>query len=321
MSFVFFCFVIWQGTDPALSARSDELAVLITTAMADREFSYLRSLISEAKGCGMSQGPHAALIRSADNVLTKLRFVMEIDMNLVGAIKTRDIDTLNVAIKRVESAIQKDSSFTPPASYRQALSLVDELVGQVSVVDALKIAIEKKDKDTLEKILRTHSEGKGGETNLPKRIVDEAKIILDRLENHSKVLIALQEANTVSSLRSALDRAMKMGVSDSDLQIARAKYDRLADGSSLIEQLVSVLRTIDVVRGAEDGIKPDDILSLTSLLEVLNTNRGDLPAVDIATVDDGNAVLIRSKKQVELQVMHRTRECLCLLSYTNMLST
>lgn len=254
-------------------------------------------MIAQAKGMGLTQNPkYVPLIKEADAVLEKMRQAMDKEMALVAAIRMKDVSALNAAIAKAQS----DGS--TPSSLASAIRMRDELAGQDSLLDELQVAVESKNILALEGLLQRASA-----SNLTNRYVEDARILLEREGVKAQLLHQLMEAQDEQSLADALERSIQLGLSDDQVEAARARYQLVKDGSSRIEEIKSALRNLEVIRSSENGIRAEDINPLRLALE----NSGSVG--DTALLKEAQDTLHRAEKQLGLQVEPRGKYLLLMI--------
>lgn len=272
--------------DESEVAKQREIVDQIQRALNDKEFSYLRGLIAQAKGMGLSQGIYAPLIKEADTVLEKMRLAMDKEMALVAAIRMKDVTALNNAISKAQSG---DNS-NVPGSLGSAIRLRDELVGQASVVDEIKTAVETKNISVLAELLQ-----RAEQLNVSNRYVEDAKILLDREEIRNQVRKQLEDAKDQQSLSEALEKAIQVGLSNDVVEAARQRYDKMKDNTSAVEELKSAMRNLDVIRVSSNGLTEGDVLPLQTALAQFREDEAGL------LLKEAQDSLIRALKQLEFQ--------------------
>jgi myosin heavy subunit len=275
--------------DESELAKQDEVAEQIRCALQDKEFSYLRGLIAQAKGMGLSQGKYASLIKEADHVLETMRIAMDKEMALVAAIRMKDVSALNNAITKAQSG----DTATVPGSLASAIRLRDELVAQGSIVEEIKAAVESKNILILPELLQ-----RAEQSNLTNRCVDDAKILLEREGNRNQIYKQLVDAQDQQSLSEALEKAIQIGLNNDIVEAARLRYDKMKDSTSAVEELKSAMRNLDVIRVSENGLSESDIAPLKfALSQVGSSDDSGLGPL----VKEAEDTLARAQKQLELQ--------------------
>ena len=256
--------------------------------MQDKEFSYLRGLIAQAKGMGLTQGKYASLIKEADHVLETMRIAMDKEMALVAAIRMKDVSALNNAITKAQSG----DTATVPGSLVSAIRLRDELMDQGSIVVEIKAAVESKNIPVLPELLK-----RAEQLNVTNRYVDDAKILLEREETRNQIHKQLVDAHDQQSLSEALEKAIQIGLNNDIVEAARLRYDKMKDSTSAVEELKSAMRNLDVIRVSENGLSESDIAPLKFALSQMSSDDPVLGTL----VKDAQEILARAQKQLELQ--------------------
>lgn len=270
--------------------KQDEVAEQIRGALKDKEFSYLRGLIAQAKGMGLTQGKYASLIKEADHVLEIMRIAMDKEMALVAAIRMKDVSALNNAITKAQSG----DTATVPGSLGSAIRLRDELLEQGSIVVEIKAAVESKNIPVLPELLK-----RAEQLNVTNRYVDDAKILLEREETRNQIYKQLVDAHDQQSLSEALEKAIQIGLNNDIVEAARLRYDKMKDSTSAVEELKSAMRNLDVIRVSENGLSESDIAPLKFALSQMSSDDPVLGTL----VKDAQDILARAQKQLELQTI------------------
>eukprot|EP00604_Paraphysomonas_vestita_P003308 CAMPEP_0174820198 /NCGR_PEP_ID=MMETSP1107-20130205/3882_1 /TAXON_ID=36770 /ORGANISM="Paraphysomonas vestita, Strain GFlagA" /LENGTH=1082 /DNA_ID=CAMNT_0016035083 /DNA_START=2729 /DNA_END=5980 /DNA_ORIENTATION=- len=270
--------------------RQEEVAQNIRRALQDKEFSYLRGMIAQAKGMGLSQGKYASLIKEADQVLEKMRLAMDKEMALVAAIRMKDVTALNNAIEKAQSGDTSDT----PSSLTSAIRLRDDLVGQATVSEEIKLAVETKNIQNLRVLLE-----RANNLNITSRYVDDARILLEREDAKNLIHQQLNEAHDQQTLSEALEKAIQIGLQSDIIELARARYDKMKDNTSILDELRSAIRNLDVIRVSENGITENDITPLKLALDQVDVNDQSLATL----AKEAQDTLTRARRQLELQVI------------------
>lgn len=247
-------------------------------------------MIAQAKGMGLSQGKYASLIKEADQVLEKMRLAMDKEMALVAAIRMKDVTALNNAIEKAQSGDTSDT----PSSLTSAIRLRDDLVGQATVSEEIKLAVETKNIQNLRVLLE-----RANNLNITSRYVDDARILLEREDAKNLIHQQLNEAHDQQTLSEALEKAIQIGLQSDIIELARARYDKMKDNTSILDELRSAIRNLDVIRVSENGITENDITPLKLALDQVDVNDQSLATL----AKEAQDTLTRARRQLELQVI------------------
>ena len=245
-------------------------------------------MVAQAKGMGLSQGKYATLIKEADQVLEKMRLAMDKEMALVAAIRMKDVSALNNAIEKAQSGDLSDT----PTSLSSAIRLRDDLVGQATVSEEIKIAVETKNIHVLRELLQ-----RAINLNITSRYIDDARILLEREDAKNLIHQQLNEAHDQQTLSEALEKAIQIGLQNDIIELARVRYDKMKDNTSILDELRSAIKNLDVIRVSENGISESDIAPLKLALGQVDSNDESL----IALTKEANDTLTRATRQLELQ--------------------
>lgn len=133
------------------------------------------------------------------------------------------------------------------------------------------------------------------------RVIDDAKIIIDREGLVGSVRQLLESASDFKTLSDAIEKAIQLGISGDVMDSARARQLKMSNGSSVAEEIQSAIRNIDVVKASENGLSPDDLLPLRrALLGCVQALVDSDPTIsDLKKQAD--STLARAEKQLQLQ--------------------
>ena len=98
------------------------------------------------------------------------------------------------------------SQDTTASSISAAKKLRTELMGQKTIIDQLKTAMENKDVLAMDSLLQ-----EAEKLNVSGRAIDDARIRLDREGLVGSVQKLLEEATNVKTLSEAIDKAVQLG--------------------------------------------------------------------------------------------------------------
>lgn len=285
-------YALMNTQDAKDKSYEEELLVKIEHAVHTHDIAYLRPLVAEAKGLGLTHDrKHESLLREADRIVLKSRQAMEIDMNLVAAIKMKDLDALNKAISNAQA------SDATPASLTAALAVRAELLQQSDVTNRLQAAIKSKNIEAIRDAVK-EAESRG----MSSRHVDDGKQILDREDLQRELEKELSETSNQQLLSSALEKSIQYGITSDAVELARVRYEQLKENHTIIDEIRFAIKNVELLRSTEDGIREADILPLQELLKTLGDS-GDSLTLDMKKVlNEGNQTLKRSQKQIEIQV-------------------
>jgi hypothetical protein len=166
----------------------------------------------------------------------------------------------------------------------------------ILLISTFSTAVQNKDVFAMDRLVRAAEA-----VNISSRVIDDAKIIIDREGLVGSVRQLLQSASDFKTLSDAIEKAIQLGISGDEMDAARARQLKMSNGSSVAEEVQSAIRNIDVVKATENGLSPEDLQPLRKALQ------GCVPALiesDSAISDlkkQADSTLLRAEKQLELQ--------------------
>jgi hypothetical protein len=296
------------GGNAQSSYDLEELVSKIQSAMQSHDISYLRPLVAEAKGMGLTHDPrHERLLHEADQLVVEHRLAMEMEMNLGAAVKMKDLDALNRAISHAQGVVGPE--VTPPPSLLIALSTREEIIRHNGVHDRLHEAIERRD---MESVRRAVEEALS--LGLHSRDVEDGQQILAREDLKSELEKELLDTcSSDQMLSSALDKSAQYGITSNAVERARVRFEQIKVHRTVMEEIRFVVKNIELLRGREEGISERDLISLQELLQTLSSSSSSASASDsnggavVMSLEMKNAqregmqALARATKQHELQ--------------------
>jgi myosin heavy subunit len=297
----------------ASSVDPEQLIEQIRSAMQLHDISYLRPLVAEAKGMGLTHDPkHQQLLQEADQVVLSYRVAMEIDMNLTAALKMKDLDALNRAIEHAQqSSVSSSSPSSSPArpsppSLASAIAMREEILRHNELMDRLKSAIDQKKIDVIREVVKEATA-----LGLRNRHVDDGKHLLEREDLKIQLEKELLETSNHQLLSSALDKTVQYGINSDAVNLARVRYEQIKVHRTVLDEIRFAMKNIELLRSTEDGLREVDLISLRDLLQSLEEKEGSgseeggqasFSAEMRQIQKDGTQTLQRSLKQIEIQV-------------------
>lgn len=267
--------------------QQDALAESIRSAIAENEFAYLRSLIPQAKAAGMSAGKYSSVMKEADKILDHMKGKMECEMALGTAVRMRDLTAL-------ESAILKAKAYNDisHAALNSASQMRDDLKNQEALISQITAATTAKDTDALQILL-----AKAENLNITGRVMQDARKILSREVQVEDTIKHLRDATDISSLTSALERAIQLGISGEVVDAARSRQAALTGASTIDLLLKAAIKNLAVVSSSENGITSQDIIPLENAITQNSTENAST-----GTLAAAKDALTLAKRQLDLQV-------------------
>lgn len=263
----------------------------IKDAINDHEYAFLRSLLPQAKALGLySIEKYTPILKEAEQLVDEMKKVMECEMALASAIRMKDVDALSEAIEKTQIISLR---LPPSATLQSAMKLREQLSSNHNILQLISDAMNSKNVSELTRLLQS-----ANQQGITGRIIQEARIILERELSETDIRTAIQLANDTASLTIAIEKAIQIGMDESVVELARQKLSTLSEYSKFELELKAAIKNLSVISSSVNGILGEDIAPLENLVY----DSAKLNCINPFLANSSRRSLEQAKKQLELQL-------------------